>query len=126
LARAYFEHRKATINLHPRYRFLCPTECEKGFNEKRRTKCDTCPLKSKEEDFKAKTLKAWRAKLGRKASKFNFERMFSLMSTVAGLEDKSTDQISAKNYFYLSIYLSEKNYAQAKDDHAAYIKMQNG
>jgi hypothetical protein len=66
LARAYFEHRKAISKIHPRYRFLCPTECEKGgFNPKRLKKCEGCALYAPEKEFRSKVLKAWKRKLRR-------------------------------------------------------------
>jgi hypothetical protein len=125
LARAYFEHRKAISKIHPRYRFLCPTECEKGgFNPKRLKKCEGCALYAPEKEFRSKVLKAWKRKLRRHS--FTFEKMFSVLSTISGLEGKPKSEISAKNYQILNVFLSEKNFSEAKDDHAEWMRLNSG
>jgi hypothetical protein len=125
LARAFFEHRKATSKIHPRYRFLCPTECEKqGFNPKRSKKCEGCELYAPEKLFKSNVLRAWKTKLSR--HKFTFEKMYSVLATVSNLEGKPKSEISAKNYHILSVYLSERNFSEAKADWAAEQKLNAG
>lgn len=116
MARAYFAYRKATEKIHPRYLFGCPSECaEHNYDRYRVEKCEDCPLKDKDRFFERETIKDWRLRLGKNWQKFRFNEVKNILFTVMQFETVNRSKLSVKNNYLLNIFLSERNFYDAKE-----------
>lgn len=71
-SREWFLYRKELAEIHPKYSFLCPSECEyEKFDYHRTRRCDSCPVNQPKDNFKLEVLQIWEER----NLKFKFEEV---------------------------------------------------
>jgi sulfatase maturation enzyme AslB (radical SAM superfamily) len=90
----------------------CPIFCSRNQKRKydvdRTELCEKCPRRVKKKEFRRKVERIWELWLKKKAGRFKFNDMFTVLQTVVAARDLPDDRIGPKVAILRSIYFAEQ------------------